>query len=318
MTENVSFDENMTNSIFIINDTSTDIVVLIYSQKDSIQAIPYDQVRIGGNDASPRQLDMPHSEPCNLHVHFPGLFGLVSIRTRLTAGYGFEVHARRNYHIRLLESKDEFGNRCVVDDASSTTVVHKAYRIGDMFMKPLLRQLGVKDINFESNIFQSYFNRHQNNHDSSLLRSSLTDDYENDTGEGEEKTVTENEMWGVYFQQIYQTGVWCCYDVGYITKDDFEFQEPFLFIGLSSVALFNTIMRSLTHPTGIVFIDHRVIIRDTCPENFLPLFEMLMATKDSINQLPPITSNEITWIKKFLLYSGSRSFEGMSNYSIYV
>lgn len=46
-----------------------------------------------------------------IHVYRPGLFGLISIRTKMSCGYGFHVRTGSNVRIDVTE-KDELGN-CV-------------------------------------------------------------------------------------------------------------------------------------------------------------------------------------------------------------
>lgn len=162
------------------------------------------------------------------------------------------------------------------------------------------------------------------------------------------ESFDEVEVWGMFFDSICSTGQVLCQSTGklhtttdqkqrksdderdltepkdaWITFDDIDMQEPYLFIGLPACTLFMTIFRSFRDPHGIVLQDMRRVELDNCPESFKEMFEMLMVTKarlleielqggmnngscdDVIDDRSRLTQKDVVWMQQFLLYSSS-------------
>jgi hypothetical protein len=285
---------------------------------------------------------------CHLHIYRLGLFNLISFRTRLSAGYGFRIQSGLHYSISLRSSPDSDGNRCQLtcrelDDEPMRSTI---YYFGDMLLKPSVRHLAllfrIPSIAFDPNIYRDYLNhrngRHMSFHDTSFE--------EGREGDRDSEIIThagggavefdERELWGIFFDQMYYIGIWGINPVGaptaeaggaasagmafqYLTIDEIESQEPFLYIGLPAVSLLNMILRSRydTSPNSMPslrLIDGRVVSEKTCPESYRPMFQILLQTKQAMCQLElPIQEQEIAWLRETLLYAGSeRSLKGPS------
>jgi hypothetical protein len=122
--------------------------------------------------------------------------------------------------------------------------------------------------------------------------------------------VNERELWGIFFEQIYAVGIWSIHSMGYISFEEVDNQEPFLFIGLPSVSLLNMVLRgSLNSPESVHelrLIDGRSIKEESCPPSYRIMFRILTKSKQDISQLSPkIQPEEIDWVREWLLYSSS-------------
>jgi len=144
----------------------------------------------------------------------------------------------------------------------------------------------------------------------------------------------EVEVWGMLFDSVCAMGVRICrglvtqsttdqldenvkegekedVQAVWITADDVDMQEPYLFIGLPASTLFMTIVRSFRDPDGIVLKDSRRVVLQNCPDGFQEMFEMLIVTKNSLLELDlsgkgdVLSGKDILWIQQFLLYSSS-------------
>lgn len=144
----------------------------------------------------------------------------------------------------------------------------------------------------------------------------------------------EIEVWGMFFDSVCAMGVRLCRGLDaqsttdqvdehmnegqkeevkelWITADDVDMQEPYLFIGLPACTLFMAIFRSFNDTDGIVLGDSRRIVLQNCPNGFKEMFEMLIVTKNSLLELDSkgigdvLTGKDILWMQQFLLYSSS-------------
>jgi hypothetical protein len=94
----------------VYNDSPTQvIIVVLYGIADTLQVAHVEKKKI--NPASSCVFDCLHSsvhplQEYHLHIHFPGLMGLISPRTLQSAGYGFRVQSGDSYHVSLLSKKD--------------------------------------------------------------------------------------------------------------------------------------------------------------------------------------------------------------------
>jgi hypothetical protein len=178
-----------------------------------------------------------------------------------------------------------------------------------MLLKPALKKIGVipdiPDLKFTVSMFKDQ--------QAKTMLAADNIDAPDATGSNETvftslpvpSDVPENEVWGVFFQRIYQAGLWARYTANFIPHEDLEGQEPYLFIGLPALTLYFAIMRSIDDPDGIVFFDGRRMITETCPDNFKMLFNMLVSSKLSLRSLMPLSEVEQSWTQQFLLYSSS-------------
>lgn len=282
--------------ITITNESAVDLVVLSFSASDTIQAFPFHQKKI--TSSSCVSVQGPDAEFV-IHVYSPGLFGLVSMRTRLTAGYGYKVIRGASYRLRMAE-RNERGNHCILE-CNGVIAEHKQYIFGDMLLRPILKSIGIIDFNFRGDAFASYLSKRQ------TARWTSFDSSDNENL-NEFSCIPEDEMWGVFFEQVAYAGISALRD-GLITRDDLEMQEPYLFIGLPSLSLCNTVFRRPQDSHCLTFIDGRRITRETCPPALKELFDMLLNTKVLLSQLPSLSDHEKRWTKHFLVYAASKCFE---------
>lgn len=93
----------------VANVSSTQaIIVVLHGISDTLQVTHVEKKKILPSSScvfdslsTPRLIT-----EFNMHVHFPGLLGLISPRTILSAGYGFKVRSGEAYQINLLSEKD--------------------------------------------------------------------------------------------------------------------------------------------------------------------------------------------------------------------
>jgi hypothetical protein len=285
--------------IFLHNSTLEEVVTSVFTKEDTVQLIPRNKVHLPASLVpNATCIEIP-DEYCNIQIHRLGLFGLISPRTRLSAGYGFHVKHGETYRVLLIEG-DSNGNLCSLrnDDPQKNAPSSIKYKFGDMFIKPIMKSIGFETIpitQVDTNTFTNYRNQQKQRQVSRTAAVSTTS----------MQNINENEIWALFFNQSYETGLWALETKHYIAEDDLYLQEPFLFIGIPSLTLLNTILRSIDDPNALIFIDGRRISKDKCPETFLKLYELLTETKIQLRQLPPLTENEITWLQQFLLFSGS-------------
>ena len=122
------------------------------------------------------------------------------------------------------------------------------------------------------------------------------------------KAFTEDQYWGSFMQSMSEIGIHCLKH-NLLLKDDFIEQEPFLYIGLPSIAIFDMLHRSCTMKSyPIVFPNGTTLDSLHCPINGPIPFKLMEIFKARFVQLK-LTVKEISWIKIKLLYSsGEREF----------
>lgn len=353
----------------VFNDSTTrEIIVVIYGIEDTLQVAHVEKKKIP--PASSCVFNYLHCSEhplteYHLHVHFPGLMGLISPRTQQSAGYGFKVQAGENYHVSLLPKKDikvffcaiwhacrfinnlscHQGNKCALFRANSVgpeaDVPSTVYKFGDILLKPTIRLakrvFNVSNINLRPTLYTEYRDRRRTQiEDQPSLGTRSGTDLSigvNSIGNSDlpAEAIDELEVWGLFFDDICTVGVRMCQnsfqkvdvardqekeekeeeEEAWISVDDVELQEPFLFIGLPACALFMTIFRSFADPKGIILMDTRRVVKETCPGTFKEMFEMLMETKRSLMELDAhggdsqLQHRDILWMQQFLLLSSS-------------
>ena len=229
----------------------------------------------------------------------------------MTSGYGFKVISNEDYEFRVTN-----GTIAPMAASGAAKPVVVPYHFGDMLINPFLRMIGAPELpvftfNLNTQDISRYMDQHlpppgtrQRRNSSPRLDLSLTPPTPQQPQRIKAANIPENEMWGVFFEQVYYTGLFA-HQHQLITVDDLEACEPFLFIGLPSLTLLNLIVRSVQDPTGLVFIDLRRIEKHTCPANFLQMFDMLIETKRGLQALMPLQEPEMQWIQKVLLFAGA-------------
>lgn len=316
--------------------SSQPIVAVIYHVEDTVQVVHVEKKRIAPSCSVVFDCLVPLHSPrreFHLHVHFPGLMGFISPRTQLSSGYGFRICAGNSYRICLIP-RDAKGNKCAIfrEGASgpAEVVESKSYKFGDMLLKPglnLFKQiLTLNSLNLSPDTYAAYLRRHQSAsiHDSD--NDNISHSLENETSPSDNiQDVDEIEAWGLFFHEVKHLGITFCVGdesggIGkWITQDDIDMQEPFLFIGLPACALFGSIFRSFKDGNGILLLDGRRIVLANCPTNFKQMFELLMQTKKSLLEVLKEESGvvfdqqDILWMQQFLLYSSSSHEISLSN-----
>lgn len=294
---------DMSSTLTIQNELHECIVVLTYLDFDTVQLIPMTRTEVSQQSAACIAVDGPEGRPLRAHVCRLGLFGLTSPRTRLTSGQGFALHAGETYCIRGI-SADQRGNLCSVHlfhpvDGTLTEVASpERYRFGDKILKPIIQATGFSSLLLGAQVFENHMARAGAYHFSP---------------EAEEAPfalqpavcIPETEIWGVFFEQTWQAGIRAYRTHNFVTTEDLEMQEPYLFIGIPAVALMEMVLRSVGDPEGLIFIDGRRVTHETCVENFLLMFQLLMETKNKLRSIETLSTNEKLWLHQLLLYSSA-------------
>jgi hypothetical protein len=140
--------------------------------------------------------------------------------------------------------------------------------------------------------------------------------------------IAETELWGIFFDQIYYVGLWAAHSHdqqgqarAYITRDEIELQEPYLYIGLPAVSLLNMILRSrydFSHEfalTSLRLIDGRLVTAETCPASYQKMFRLLIETKREMLRLePPLRVEEMDWLREAMLYAAAeKELQGLAS-----
>lgn len=319
--------------ILLRNESGLDLVVISFPMHDTVQLVAFDRVELDAqtNSASTwRQLDIPEGQNCHFQVFRLGLFGLISPRTRLSSGFGFVGVPGESYVIRSIPA-DEQGNLCEArransDGSTSALIPPLAYKLGDMILRPAVRTIAmaVANINLDGNIFSEHMTRRRAQRriippeqllisDSPLASSAPSPSSSSPASpfppppppvRPPPSDLTEREIWGVFFEQTYEAGMWARRR-HFISEEDLAEQAAYLFIGIPALALCDFVCRSLDDPDGLVLIDGRRVVLATCPTNFRHLYGLLSETKESLRAMPAMTDNERVWIQQILLFAGS-------------
>jgi hypothetical protein len=206
------------------------------------------------------------------------------------------------------------------------------YRFGDFLLKPAMRAL-TNNPDYEigdltrgaiaslrqaslGSAFRDFSQRGTERAGSPRLGSYdlvLDDLSDNDPGQprtnGDAKPASppsEAELWGLFFQKCYDAAVAGCAR-GEITLEDVMDAEPFLMIGLPSVALFEAVMRTAdAHCTGLLLSGGRALQPSDVPPSFAELFGVLMQTAKQVSECnPALNDAERTFVRAFLLVSSA-------------
>jgi hypothetical protein len=221
------------------------------------------------------------------------------------------------------------------------------YHFGDMVLRPGVR-IAKRAYKFTSlalkpAMFTEYLLRRRSNHGED--RGSNSAIVNAGGNQSDLEGFDDLEVWGMFFDNICATGISLCRnnkisctydddndnksasssnkedvteseyakDVPWITSDDIELQEPYLFIGLPACTLFTVIFRSFSDVDGIVLGDSRRVTLENCPDGFKEMLEMLLVTKTSLLELESggaeearLKERDILWMQQFLLYSSSQ------------
>lgn len=300
----------MPSSLTIHNELLECIVVMTYYANDPVQVIPNSRTEVSRQGVTNIMVDETAGTPLKVHICRIGLFGLTSPRTRLTSGVGFALFGGGTYVVRATP-RDSKGNLCSVHgfnpvDGTITDIASPAsYRFGDKLLRPALRVVsGLSRLLFDAYVFDDHMRNVADREVQIPSPLTMTAEPPN-VPLAPAVHIPEREIWGLFFEQTLHAGVAAYITQRYITEDDLAMQEPYLFIGLPSVALFNTVLRSASDPDGLVFIDGRRVTADTCVENFQTMFDLLMETKQRLNTTIALNETEKLWVKQFLLYAGS-------------
>ena len=288
------------------NDSLEDLVVVTYSVNDTLQVNGIHKHDI--KSSSHHSFDASTDGVYFLHIFRHGLFGLISLRTRLSSGYGFLVHTGSSYRLNIIE-RDEQGNWVSLHRESSEEnrqITSTLYQFGDMILRPtasVLNQAALVLLSgLDSNIYRDWRSKRTRmltETDAASLEFPLPPPTQTPVH------VEERELWGVFFEQVYMAGVWALEESS-ITPDDVDSQEAFLFIGLPALSLGNVVFRSVDIGGDILLlVDGRCMDGSTCPSSFIQMFSMLIKTKQSLVELSPVTPSEAVWVRKFLLAAGA-------------
>ena len=252
----------------------------------------------------------------------------------------------RHFTLHLLFCQ---GNKCAIFRANSIgpegALDSTVYKFGDMLLKPSLRNLrrviNLSNLKLNPALYTEYRLRRKSQVKFQSQGRGQVAIGSGGGGGASRSTLTlenvdETEVWGLFFEDICSLGVSLCQHTfhltgmesysnrdstslkeakeenAWISLDDIDLQEPFLFIGLPACALFMTIFRSFTDSDGIVLMDASRIVTDTCPDTFKEMFDMLMVTKSSLMDIElkgdedsQLQQNDFLWMQQFLLYSSS-------------
>ena len=120
--------------------------------------------------------------------------------------------------------------------------------------------------------------------------------------------TSENELWGLFFEKCYDAAVAGCAR-GEILLEDLLDAEPFLMIGLPSVALFEAVMRTADAPApceGLLLSSGRALQPCDVPPSFAELLGILMHTANKVAKCKPaLSEDERQFVRAFLLVSGA-------------
>ena len=66
---------------------------------------------------------------------------------------------------------------------------------------------------------------------------------------------------------------------GIMPSDDVESEEPYLYLGLTSLTMLEAAIRSMALPVGFQLSDGMLLTPEQCPADFAELFQVLMEAK---------------------------------------
>jgi hypothetical protein len=293
-------------SVTLVNESNEELVAVSYGGSDIIQIVGFDRVHLHPFSEQLVTLKSPTNEPFRVHIYRIGMFGLISPRTRLSSGYGFFLEPGVQYTVRIIPP-DHNGNLCAMrrvdrhDSSFAEIESPLCHRSGDRIVIPTLTHVGfVPDLpnaDLGPHMFRIH---HYNNPDRANKHVPLPNPVRM---ESQPVTIMEKEFWESFFEHAYRLGVWAHVTKEYITPGDLITEEPYLFVGLIALTLFDTIIRSMP-VSGLVLVDGRRITTETCEENLHILFDFLTNIKKEMKIVLDLTENEKAWIEQFLLFAG--------------
>jgi hypothetical protein len=93
----------------VTNNSKQTIIVVLYRKVDTFQVSHVEKKKISPMSSKVFDRLRVHADSSkvfNMHIHFPGIMGMISPRTMLSAGFGFKVHAGDSYSVSMLSKKD--------------------------------------------------------------------------------------------------------------------------------------------------------------------------------------------------------------------
>ena len=316
-------------TITITNSSLENLVFVLYRAEDTLQVQGCHKFNI----MSSASVTLPYvwEKSRMLHIFRPGLMGMISLRTRLSSGYGFPVHPEASYRVNVIE-RDANGSwvsfERELEGEQYIPISPTPYHFGDMIIRPVVDGLAHGGMallrGLDSNMYKDWRYR------SSSRRVCSAEGPADPTPAhppGPDapppaptaccasppapppaplSSIPERELWGVFFGQVYEAGVWAL-QAGLLSPDEVQEQEAFLFIGLPAVSLCNAVLRSVGagEKDTLVLVDGRRIAQAVCPPSFEAMLGALLATCETLHGLPPLSPLEMDWLRAFLLVAGS-------------
>ena len=114
-------------------------------------------------------------------------------------------------------------------------------------------------------------------------------------------------IWDSFFDRAHELASQCLL-LNVLTMDDFQSEEPFLYIGLPSLILIEVVHRSLDSPNGFILSTGMKLTQENCPEKEKLLFVSMQASRDRL-QLINLDKHELAVMKLRLLFAGEESKE---------
>ena len=117
--------------------------------------------------------------------------------------------------------------------------------------------------------------------------------------------VPLDDIWGSFFRSVADLAV-LSVKAGVLDRDCFEDKDPFLYIGLGSQCLLESVMRSVGAP-GLT-MSHGVALADVSlvPTEMHELYNELLKAKKMFALLTPLTRGELEFLRQAALFSGDR------------
>ena len=121
------------------------------------------------------------------------------------------------------------------------------------------------------------------------------------------EVVQVEVIWDSFFDRAHEISSQCL-QLGVLTIDDFQCEEPFLYIGLPSLILIEVVHRSLDCPDGFILSTGMKLTQGNCPEKEKLLFVSMQASRDRL-QLISLNKFELAVMKLRMLFAGEESKE---------
>ena len=114
-------------------------------------------------------------------------------------------------------------------------------------------------------------------------------------------------IWDSFFDRAHELASRCL-QLCVLTMDDFQSEEPFLYIGLPSLILIEAVHRSLDCPDGFILSTGMKLTEGNCPEKEKLLYVSMQASRDRLQQIN-LNKYELVIMKLRLLFAGEESKE---------